>query len=166
MAEFRAGETQVLVSTSVVEVGVDVPGASIMVIDSAERFGLAQLHQLRGRVGRGAFAGFCAVLLHDGLTEQAEARLAAFASTNDGFELAELDFRMRGPGDLFGTQQHGLPPLRIAELSRDRELLDEARGEAERLFTADPDLKQPPHARLRRQMLVRYGQALDLGDVG
>jgi ATP-dependent DNA helicase RecG len=166
MADFRAGHTQVLVSTSVIEVGVDVPNASIMVIDSAERFGLAQLHQLRGRVGRGSFAGFCAVLLIEGLSEQAQARLAAFASTSDGFELAELDFQMRGPGDLFGTQQHGLPPLRIADLRRDRELLDDARREAERLFAADPGLRLSMHARLRRQMLVRYGPALDLGDVG
>jgi ATP-dependent DNA helicase RecG len=166
MADFRAGHTQVLVSTSVIEVGVDVPNASIMVIDSAERFGLAQLHQLRGRVGRGSFAGFCAVLLIEGLSEQAQARLAAFASTSDGFKLAELDFQMRGPGDLFGTQQHGLPPLRIADLRRDRELLDDARREAERLFAADPGLRLSMHARLRRQMLVRYGPALDLGDVG
>jgi ATP-dependent DNA helicase RecG len=166
MASFRAGATQVLVSTSVIEVGVDVPNASIMVIGSAERFGLAQLHQLRGRVGRGAFAGFCGVLLDAQLSEQAQARLSAFASTNDGFELAELDFQMRGPGDLFGTQQHGLPPLRIADLRRDRELLGEARREAERLFAADPGLQRPEHARIRRQMLLRYGRALDLGDVG
>jgi ATP-dependent DNA helicase RecG len=166
MADFRAGESQVLVSTTVVEVGVDVPNACLMVIDSAERFGLAQLHQLRGRVGRGAFAGYCAVLLGEGLSEQAQTRLAAFASTSDGFELAELDFQMRGPGDLFGTQQHGLPPLRIADLRRDRELLDEARREAERLFSADPGLNRAEHIRLRRQMLVRYGRALDLGDVG
>jgi ATP-dependent DNA helicase RecG len=137
-----------------------------MVIVGAERFGLAALHQLRGRVGRGAFAGYCAVLLGEGLSEQAQTRLAAFASTSDGFELAELDFQMRGPGDLFGTQQHGLPPLRIADLRRDRELLDEARREAERLFSADPGLNRAEHIRLRRQMLVRYGRALDLGDVG
>src|SRR5262249_42290074 len=122
MSEFRAGATQVLVSTSVIEVGVDVANACVMVVTSAERFGLAQLHQLRGRVGRGAYPGFCAVMLDEMLSEQAQARLAAFASTTDGFELAELDFEMRGPGDLFGTQQHGLPPLRIADLRRDREL--------------------------------------------
>jgi ATP-dependent DNA helicase RecG len=166
MARFRAGDTQVLVSTSVIEVGVDVPNAGIMVIDSPERFGLAQLHQLRGRVGRGKLAGFCAVMAGEELTEQAKTRLDAFAKTNDGFELAEMDFQLRGPGDLFGTQQHGLPPLRIADLRRDHKILEEARRDAQQLFAADPGLKSPDHTRLRRQMLVRYGNALDLSDVG
>ena len=166
MAAFRDGRTQVLVSTSVIEVGVDVPNACIMVIDSPERFGLAQLHQLRGRVGRGKLAGFCAVMAGEELSEQARARLDAFASTTDGFQLAEMDFDLRGPGDLFGTQQHGLPPLRIADLRRDKQILEEARREAKALFAADPGLAKPEHARLRRQMLVRYGNALDLSDVG
>ena len=166
MVDFRTGRTQVLVSTTVIEVGVDVANACIMVIDSAERFGLAQLHQLRGRVGRGVHAGFCGVLASELLTPQARARLDAFAATGDGFELAEMDFELRGPGDLFGTQQHGLPPLRIADLRRDKALLDEARRSAQALFASDPGLANPEHARLRRQMLVRYGAALDLGDVG
>jgi ATP-dependent DNA helicase RecG len=166
MSDFRAGQTHVLVSTSVVEVGVDVPNACVMVIDSPERFGLAQLHQLRGRVGRGAFAGFCGVLMSDRISEQARQRLQAFAATSDGFELAEIDFELRGPGDLFSTQQHGLPPLRIADLRRDREILEDARRQAEKLYAADPGLKRPGHQRLRRQMLVRYGNVLDLGDVG
>jgi ATP-dependent DNA helicase RecG len=166
MTRFRNGETQVLVSTSVIEVGVDVHNACIMVIDSPERFGLAQLHQLRGRVGRGKLAGFCAVLAGEELSDQARERLDAFASTTDGFQLAEMDFDLRGPGDLFGTQQHGLPPLRIADLRRDREILEEARREAKQLFATDPGLKNPDHARLRRQMLTRYGNALDLSDVG
>jgi ATP-dependent DNA helicase RecG len=166
MADFRAGLTHVLVSTSVIEVGVDVPNACLMVIDSPERFGLAQLHQLRGRVGRGRIAGFCALLIGEQASQQARARLDAFAATADGFELAETDFQLRGPGDLFGTQQHGLPPLRVADLRRDQALLQEARREAERLFAADPGLSQPEHARLRRQVLNRYGKALELGDVG
>ena len=165
MDAFRAGETQVLVSTSVIEVGVDVANASVMTIVGAERFGLAQLHQLRGRVGRGSHAGFCGVLLGE-VSDQGRERLEAFSSSTDGFELAELDFKLRGPGDLFGTQQHGLPPLRIADLRSDRELLEEARREAQLLVTADPGLKHPDHAKLRRQMLVRYGKALELGDVG
>jgi ATP-dependent DNA helicase RecG len=166
MAAFRMGETDVLVSTSVIEVGVDVPNACIMVIDSPERFGLAQLHQLRGRVGRGKLAGFCGVMVGEELSEQARARLDAFAATSDGFELAEMDFQLRGPGDLFGTQQHGLPPLRVADLRRDQAILIEARREAKELFATDPGLAKPEHARLRRQMLTRYGHALDLGDVG
>jgi len=166
MVDFRTGHTHVLVSTSVIEVGVDVPNACVMVIDSPERFGLAQLHQLRGRVGRGTLAGFCGVLMSEAMSEQARERLNAFATTADGFELAELDFQLRGPGDLFGTQQHGLPPLRIADLRRDQAILEEARREADKLFAADPGLKQPDHQRLRRQMLIRYGNALDLSDVG
>lgn len=165
MDAFRAGETQVLVSTSVIEVGVDVANASVMTIVGAERFGLAQLHQIRGRVGRGSHAGFCGVIVGE-LAEEQRERLEAFAGSTDGFELAELDFKLRGPGDLFGTQQHGLPPLRIADLSRDRELLEEARREAQTLVTDDPGLKHPDHAKLRRQMLLRYGKALELGDVG
>jgi ATP-dependent DNA helicase RecG len=166
MADFRAGRAQVLVSTSVIEVGVDVPNACVIAIDSAERFGLAQLHQLRGRVGRGAFAGFCAVFVHEELAEASRTRLEAFASTSDGFKLAELDFQLRGPGDLFSTQQHGLPPLRIADLREDQDILMEARTAAEKLFAADPGLTIAEHHRLRRQMLARYGNALELSDVG
>jgi len=165
MDAFRDGETQVLVSTSVIEVGVDVANASVMTIIGAERFGLAQLHQLRGRVGRGSHAGYCGVIMGD-VSDDGRERLEAFANSTDGFELAELDFTMRGPGDLFGTQQHGLPPLRMADLSRDRDLLEEARREAQALVKSDPGLKLPEHAKLRRQMLLRYGKALELGDVG
>lgn len=166
MQQFRSGELQVLVSTTVIEVGVDVPNASVMVIASPERFGLSQLHQLRGRVGRGKHPGFCSVLAEEEVTEQADKRLTAFAKTTDGFELAEIDFKLRGPGDLFGAKQSGLPPLRIADLQRDRKLLVETRGAAHALFAADPGLKQPEHVKLRRQMLNRYGKALELGDVG
>jgi len=165
MDRFRRAETQVLVSTSVIEVGVDVANATVMTISGAERFGLAQLHQLRGRVGRGNHPGFCGVLLGE-MTDQSRERLAKFAASTDGFELAEFDFEQRGPGDLFGTQQHGLPPLRIADLRRDRDLLEEVRREAQLLIAADPGLKHADHAKLRRQMLVRYGKELELGDVG
>jgi ATP-dependent DNA helicase RecG len=166
MRDFRQGRTKVLAASVVVEVGLDIPAANVMVVMHAERFGLAQLHQLRGRVGRGSAAGYCAVLVNEQLSEQARARLEAFANTTDGFTLAEMDFELRGPGDLFGTEQHGLPPLRIADLRRDRAVLDEARAKAQRLFADDPGLKALDHARLRRQMLVRYGHALELGDVG
>lgn len=165
MADFRAGKTQVLVSTTVVEVGVDVPNATLMTILAAERFGLAQLHQLRGRISRGRHPGFCAIFAETPSPE-ALARLEAFTGTNDGFRLAELDFALRGPGDLFGTKQHGLPPLRIADLRRDRVLLEEARRDAQTLVALDPGLSLPQHERLRRMVLARYGRVLELGDVG
>ncbi len=165
MEDFRAGRLQVLVSTTVVEVGVDVPNATLMTIEGGERFGLSQLHQLRGRVTRGKFAGYCCVFA-DAQTEESRKRLEAFVGTTDGFKLAEVDMEIRGPGDLFGTRQHGLPPLRIADLLRDAPLLDEARRDALELVASDPGLSRPEHARLRRQMLVRYGRVLELGDVG
>ena len=165
MDDFRRGEIQVLVSTSVIEVGVDVPNATLMTIESGERFGLAQLHQLRGRISRGKFPGFCSVFSNP-QTDEAQRRLDAFQKTTDGFRLAEIDFQLRGPGDLFGTRQHGIPPFRIADLVRDHEILGEARQDAQHLITADPGLSQPDHAGLRGQVLRRYGKALDLGDVG
>ncbi|QDT00335.1 ATP-dependent DNA helicase RecG [Adhaeretor mobilis] len=170
MDEFNSGKTQVLVSTTVVEVGVDVPNATIMTIAGAERFGLAQLHQLRGRIGRGTHPGFCGLLMagisEADSTDKRRERLEKFKESTDGFELAEVDFQIRGPGDLFGTRQHGLPPLRIADLNRDRETLQEARREAQLLEASDPALQHANHAGLREQMLRRYGEALNLGDVG
>lgn len=165
MDAFRCGEIQVLISTSVVEVGVDVPNATLMTIESGHRFGLAQLHQLRGRISRGKYPGFCCVF-GDPQTEESRERLKAFVTSTDGFELAEVDFRIRGPGDIFGTKQHGLPPLRIADLLRDREVLEEARRDAHAVVIADPGLASDAHAKLRRMVLVRYGKALELGDVG
>ncbi|MCA9241255.1 MAG: ATP-dependent DNA helicase RecG, partial [Planctomycetales bacterium] len=166
MQRFRGGALQVLVSTTVIEVGVDVPNASIMVIASPERFGLSQLHQLRGRVGRGAHPGFCAIIPAGELPDASRERLEAFVSTTDGFQLAELDFQLRGPGELFGDKQSGLPPMRIADLQRDREILEEARKAAQELYDSDPGLRKPEHEKLRKQMLYRYGEALELGDVG
>jgi ATP-dependent DNA helicase RecG len=165
MDDFRRGELQVLVATSVVEVGVDVPNATLMAIETGERFGLAQLHQLRGRISRGGHPGFCAVFA-DPKTEESQQRLDAFVKSTDGFHLAETDFALRGPGELFGTRQHGLPPLRIADLLRDASIVDEARRDAQSLVAADPGLAQPDHARLRRMVLARYGKVLDLADVG
>ncbi len=165
MADFRQGRHQVLVATSVVEVGVDVPNATLMTIESGERFGLAQLHQLRGRVSRGRHPGFCCVFAAP-QTDQSRQRLEAFAATTDGFQLAEVDFAMRGPGELFGTRQHGLPPLRIADLTRDAQILEAARLDAQQMVATDPGLGHPEHERLRRMLLIRYGTALDLADVG
>ncbi len=165
MDRFRDGEIQALVCTSVVEVGVDVPNATLMTIEDGHHFGLAQLHQLRGRISRGRFPGFCCVF-GDPRTDESLRRLRAFISSTDGFELAETDFELRGPGEIFGTKQHGLPPLRIADLSHDRPVLEEARRDTQALIAADPGLAREEYAKLRRMMLVRYGKALDLGDVG
>lgn len=165
LGEFAAGRTQVLVATSVVEVGVDIPNATLMTILGADRFGLAQLHQMRGRVSRGKFPGYCCVFA-DEPTDEALERLQAFVSTTDGFQLAEMDFQLRGAGDLLGTRQHGLPGFHLADLKRDTQIVAEARRDAKQLIAADPGLAQPEHAKLRRQVLSLYGQALDLGDVG
>jgi ATP-dependent DNA helicase RecG len=165
MDRFRSGDIQVLVCTSVVEVGVDVPNATLMTIEGGHRFGLAQLHQLRGRISRGKFPGFCCVF-GDPQTDESRERLKAFVASTDGFELAETDFKLRGPGDIFGTRQHGLPPLRVADLLRDQSILEEARRDAQALVSTDPGLASEAHAKLRRMMLVRYEKALDLGDVG
>ncbi|MBP5565988.1 MAG: ATP-dependent DNA helicase RecG [Bacteroidales bacterium] len=153
MSAFAAGRAQILVSTTVIEVGVDVPNASVMVIESAQRFGLSQLHQLRGRVGRGADESYC-VLVHDFKTSaEAKKRLELMCSTNDGFEIAEEDMKMRGPGDLEGTQQSGLPiKLSIASLAKDGLMLNEARAYADKVLAADPKLELPVNAKLAEEL--------------
>jgi ATP-dependent DNA helicase RecG len=130
MRAFAAGELQILVSTTVVEVGIDVPNASLMVVEHAERFGLSQLHQLRGRVGRGVHQSYCCLLYQAPLADEARERLKAMTDTTDGFVIAERDLQIRGPGDFFGTRQAGLPTFRLINLVRDRELLDVAQREA------------------------------------
>ena len=153
MAAFVAGRAQILVSTTVIEVGVDVPNASVMVIESAQRFGLSQLHQLRGRVGRGADESYC-ILVHDFKTSaEAKKRLELMCATNDGFEIAEEDMKMRGPGDLEGTQQSGLPiKLSIASLAKDGLMLNEARTYADKVLAADPKLELPVNERLAEEL--------------
>ena len=143
MAAFAAHETDILVSTTVIEVGVDVPNAAVMVIENAERFGLSQLHQLRGRVGRGKHQSYC-ILISDNQNEETKARLKVMTKTADGFKIAEEDLRLRGPGDFFGERQHGLPGLRIADIGCDTNLLKEAQAAAEALLAEDPDLATCP----------------------
>jgi ATP-dependent DNA helicase RecG len=163
MAAFAAGETDILVSTTVVEVGVDVPNATLMVVENAEFFGLSQLHQLRGRVGRGEAQSYC-VLISDTENEETLERLNAFKSTTDGFAIAEADLKLRGPGDFFGARQHGLPELKLADLSCDVRLLDEAQTAAKALLSDDPELSDIRHALLQervRSLLTTSAEGLN-----
>ena len=158
MAAFAARETDILVSTTVIEVGVDVPNAAVMVIENAERFGLSQLHQLRGRVGRGKHQSYC-ILISDNQNEETRQRLKVMTRTSDGFQIAEEDLRLRGPGDFFGQRQHGLPGLKVADLGCDTQLLQEARQAAEQLLAEDPELVTCPATAERIQAL--FTQAAD-----
>jgi len=161
MDRFRAGEVQALIASVVVEVGLDVPAASVMVITHAERFGLAQLHQLRGRVGRGSSDAVC-ILVASPKTPGAKQRLKVLVDTNDGFKVAEEDLRIRGPGEIFGTRQHGLPELKVADLIEDFELLRLARRDAFAIVADDPGLNAPHHQQLRREVIKAYAGKLNL----
>ncbi|NUS98029.1 MAG: ATP-dependent DNA helicase RecG [Gemmatimonadaceae bacterium] len=164
MRAFRDGKTDILVATTVIEVGIDVPNATVMVIEHPERFGLSQLHQLRGRVGRGAEQSYC-ILLGD-VGEEARARLDVFVGTEDGFEIARADLQLRGMGDLFGARQSGEQTFRIADPLRDEALNETARGVAERLLASDPELERAEHAPVRAALQGRYARALELFRVG
>ena len=181
MADFKAGTIQLLVATTVIEVGVDVPNATIMMIEHAERFGLAQLHQLRGRVGRGSHQSYCLLMaanVGQGRTHQgrdakrdqessssAKERLEALVRSNDGFVIAEEDLRIRGPGEFFGLRQWGMPEFRVANLVRDGDLLQQARQEAFSLLQSDPGLKEPAHQGLREAMFRKWEKKLELGAI-
>ena len=161
MSAFHRGELDVLVSTTVIEVGVDVPNASLMIVENAERFGLSQLHQLRGRVGRGKHQSWC-VLVTASRSETARERLKALCATGDGFQIAEEDLRLRGPGDFFGKRQHGLPQLKVADFAADMELLKEARQAAQELIAADPELKKPSHRLLKKKVRELFDENAEL----
>ena len=165
MREFKAGAIHLLVSTTVIEVGIDVPNASVMLVEHAERFGLSQLHQLRGRVGRGLWKSYC-ILLSGASSEDAKRRLDAMTATGDGFKIAEADLALRGPGDFFGTRQSGLPEFRVADLLRDAAALEAARRDAVALIREDPSLLAPAHRTLRAALLQRWRGKLDLAGVG
>lgn len=160
MAAFAGGETDVLVSTTVIEVGVDVPNATLMVVENAERFGLSQLHQLRGRVGRGTAKSYC-VLISDHRNEETRKRLKALCATNDGFRIAETDLELRGPGDFFGNRQHGLPQLRVADLAGDMRVLQEAREAAEALLKEDPHLQKPENCAMLERVQALFEKTRD-----
>jgi ATP-dependent DNA helicase RecG len=165
MRDFRAGVIHLLVSTTVIEVGIDVPNASVMLIEHAERFGLSQLHQLRGRVGRGPWKSYC-ILMSQAASDDARRRIEAMVETGDGFRIAEADLELRGPGEFFGTRQSGLPEFRVASLLRDGAVLEQARREAITLVARDPALLRPEHRLLRATLLDRWRGRLHLASVG
>ncbi len=167
MRLFQKGELDILVSTTVIEVGVDVPNATMMIIEHAERFGLAQLHQLRGRIGRGAAKSYCVLMTAGKISEDAERRLDAMVRTNDGFQIAELDLELRGPGEFFGTRQAGLPSFRVANLIRDRQLLEAAKREAAMVLSGpNAEISQDEISRALRQMRTRWQKTYGLVEVG
>lgn len=166
MASFKARELDILVSTTVIEVGIDVPNATLMVIEHAERFGLSQLHQLRGRVGRGSAQSRCVLLTSGRLSEDSEKRLRVMESASDGFRIAEADLEIRGPGDFLGTRQSGMPDFRVANILRDGSILEQARQAAFGLLESDPELSAAGHDLLREELLRRWGQRLELAAIG
>jgi ATP-dependent DNA helicase RecG len=165
MTSFRDRQIDVLVATTVIEVGIDVPNATVILIDQADRFGLSQLHQLRGRVGRGAQQSFC-LLLSDASNSIAAARVAELARTNSGFEIAELDLKLRGPGEFFGDRQHGLPQFKIADLEKELDLLKLTRDDAQAILSRDANLTAPSHRHLREALVAQFGQSIALAQVG
>jgi ATP-dependent DNA helicase RecG len=158
MQRFVRGDTQIMVSTTVIEVGVNVPNATVMVIESAEKFGLSQLHQLRGRVGRGSEKSYCILLTGNKVSRDARERLGILTQTNDGFRIAEKDLELRGPGDIEGTRQSGALQFRLADIVSDRDLLEQARAASDRLLEADPELQEPAHAALRKHLQSGTGR--------
>jgi ATP-dependent DNA helicase RecG len=166
MASFKAGETRVLMATTVIEVGVDVPNASVMVIFHAERFGLSQLHQLRGRVGRGAEASLCVLVGPKNLGAQSKERLMAMVESDDGFFIAEKDLELRGPGEFLGTRQSGVPAFRVAQIIRDLSLMELARTAAEEVLREDPSLEKPESEVLRKGLKIWWGQRMELTQAG
>jgi ATP-dependent DNA helicase RecG len=167
MREFQQGKIEILVATTVIEVGVDVPNATVMVIEHADRFGLAQLHQLRGRIGRGAAKSYCVLMRGGKVSEEGERRLDAMVRSNDGFQIAELDLELRGPGEFFGTKQAGIPSFRVANIIRDRQLLEAAKREAAFVISGpNPEISKEEIDRALREMRSRWAMSYGLVEVG
>jgi len=165
MKKFKEGKLKILVSTVIIEVGIDVSNASIMLVENAERFGLAQLHQLRGRVGRGEYDSYC-ILMANPRTELAQKRLKAIAESTDGFEIAEEDLELRGSGEIFGTRQHGLPEMRFGSILHDRGIMELARKEAFDIIKEDPNLNDPRNYPIHQRLKERFGNKIELIKVG
>jgi ATP-dependent DNA helicase RecG len=167
MRRFQSGELNILVATTVIEVGVDVPNATVMVIEHAERFGLSQLHQLRGRIGRGGAKSYCVLMTGGKVSEEGEQRLDAMVRTTDGFQIADLDLQLRGPGEFFGTRQAGLPSFHVANLIRDRQVLEAAKREAAAVVAGpNAEISQPEIDRALRHMRTRWQHTYGLVEVG
>jgi ATP-dependent DNA helicase RecG len=166
MRNFSSGRTHILVATTVVEVGIDVPNAALMIIEHAERFGLSQLHQLRGRVGRGSDRALCVLLAQFSRSDNARKRLSIMEQTNDGFAIAEEDFNIRGPGEFLGTRQSGLPDFRVAHIGRDIKILQQAREAAFSLVKQDPRLEHPEHRALKKNLDKRCKGRFQLAAIG
>jgi len=165
MADFTQKRIRILVATTIIEVGIDVPEASLMVIEHAERFGLSQLHQLRGRVGRSDIPSYCILLARHG-DDDAGKRLRIMEETNDGFRIAEEDLAIRGPGEFMGTRQSGVPDFRVASIMRDGLILNEAKSDAFAVVDADPRLEKPEHRPIKEALIRRWGSMLGLGRTG
>jgi ATP-dependent DNA helicase RecG len=167
MRDFQQGKVEILVATTVIEVGVDVPNATVMVIEHADRFGLAQLHQLRGRIGRSAARSYCLLMRGAKVSEEGERRLDAMVRSNDGFQIAELDLELRGPGEFFGTRQAGIPSFRVANIIRDRQLLEAAKREAAFVISGpNAEVSKEEIERALREMRSRWSLAYGLVEVG
>jgi ATP-dependent DNA helicase RecG len=165
MRRFVEGKTQIMVATTVIEVGVNVPNASVMIIESSERFGLSQLHQLRGRVGRGAEKSYCILMSGQKLSKESKKRLETMVRTQDGFEIAEVDLELRGPGDLMGTQQSGILDLKIADLTKDGHIVSLAREKAREILEKDGNLNSPEHQHIRNKMVKLLKDKPDWGKI-
>jgi ATP-dependent DNA helicase RecG len=165
MARFVKGVTHIMVATTVIEVGVNVPNASVMVIESAERFGLSQLHQLRGRVGRGAEKSYCILMSDSKLSSDAKFRIKTMVQTQDGFEIANADLKLRGPGDIMGTRQSGLLNLKLGDLSKDSKILQFARKTAKEILTDDPDLSSDSNRLVKKEYMRAHHNKIQWSDI-
>ena len=163
MDDFRKGRYDILVATTVIEVGVDVPNVTVMVVEHAERYGLAQLHQLRGRIGRGKFSSYC-ILIGEAKTDNSSERLSVMMETDDGFKISEKDLDIRGPGEFLGTRQSGLPELKFGNIVKDFSIMEEAREEAFKLINEDPRLEDPRNRNIKKLVEERFGKTLNIGD--